>query len=72
MLAEGRRIFDRAGSHEQISDYTVPWWRVNVFVSLLAAHLGDETTTDDGAPREPAPVRHPPGDAPRADVGPLG
>ncbi|MFA7768257.1 helix-turn-helix domain-containing protein [Streptomyces sp. NPDC048723] len=44
LLAEGRRIFDEAGSHEQTSDYAVPWWRVNVFVSLLAARLGDETT----------------------------
>ncbi len=38
------RIFDRAGSHEQTSDYAVPWWRLNVFTSLLAARLGDETT----------------------------
>ncbi|WP_030729500.1 helix-turn-helix domain-containing protein [Streptomyces sp. NRRL S-237] len=44
LLAEGRRVFDRAGSHEQTSDYAVPHWRVNVFVSLLAARLGDETT----------------------------
>ncbi|MFD7788518.1 hypothetical protein ACFV4Q_36350 [Streptomyces nojiriensis] len=44
MLAEGRRIFDRADSHEQTSDSAVPWWRVNVFVSLLAVRLGDETT----------------------------
>ncbi|MFJ7592993.1 helix-turn-helix domain-containing protein [Streptomyces sp. NPDC097617] len=44
LLAEGRRIFDRAGSHEQTSDYAVPFWRLNVFTSLLAARLGDETT----------------------------
>ncbi|MEV7562691.1 hypothetical protein [Streptomyces sp. NPDC089795] len=30
LLAGGRRIFDRAGSHEQSSDYAVPHWRVNV------------------------------------------
>jgi transcriptional regulator with XRE-family HTH domain len=39
---EGRRVFDLAGSHEQESDYAVPLWRMNVFVSLLAARLGDE------------------------------
>ncbi|GHF51592.1 hypothetical protein GCM10010218_36510 [Streptomyces mashuensis] len=40
----GRRVFDKAASYEQTSDYAVPWWRMNVFVSLLAARLGDETT----------------------------
>ncbi|WP_240802045.1 XRE family transcriptional regulator [Streptomyces sp. A1136] len=40
--ARGRRIFDTAGSHEQASDYAVPWWRLNVFRSLLLARLGDE------------------------------
>ncbi|MFD7337172.1 helix-turn-helix domain-containing protein [Streptomyces violascens] len=44
LMAQGRRIFDKAGSYEQTSDYAVPWWRVNVFTSLLAARLGDETT----------------------------
>jgi transcriptional regulator with XRE-family HTH domain len=39
---QGRRIFDRAGSYEQTSDYAVPWWRLNVFRSLLLARLGDE------------------------------
>ncbi|MFD7560490.1 hypothetical protein ACFV9E_39110, partial [Streptomyces sp. NPDC059835] len=38
----GRRVFDTAGSHEQTSDYAVPWWRLNVFHSLLLARLGDE------------------------------
>jgi transcriptional regulator with XRE-family HTH domain len=42
-LAEkGQRVFDATGSHEQTSDYAVPWWRVNVFRSLLLARLGDE------------------------------
>jgi transcriptional regulator with XRE-family HTH domain len=42
-LAErGQRIFDAAGSYEQTSDYAVPWWRLNVFRSLLLARLGDE------------------------------
>ncbi|MGK8555050.1 helix-turn-helix domain-containing protein [Nocardia gipuzkoensis] len=42
LIADGRRAFDRSGSEEQTSDYAVPWWRVNVFLSLLAARLGDE------------------------------
>jgi transcriptional regulator with XRE-family HTH domain len=42
-LAEGRRIFDVAGSDDgDPSDYAVPWWRMNVFTSLLGARLGDE------------------------------
>lgn len=56
LLAEGRRIFERVGSHEQTSDYTVPFWRVNVFTSLLAARLGGEITavvaTQDAAAAE--------------------
>ncbi|WP_328297432.1 helix-turn-helix domain-containing protein [Streptomyces sp. NBC_00435] len=39
---QGRRIFDTAGSYEQTSDYAVPYWRLNVFRSLLLARLGDE------------------------------
>ncbi|SEC44266.1 hypothetical protein SAMN05428942_1488 [Streptomyces sp. 2112.2] len=39
---DGRRMFDRAASYEQTSDYAVPWWRMNVFLSLLLARLGDE------------------------------
>ncbi|MFI1308041.1 helix-turn-helix domain-containing protein [Streptomyces sioyaensis] len=39
---QGLRVFDNAGSYEQTSDYAVPWWRVNVFRSLLLARLGDE------------------------------
>jgi transcriptional regulator with XRE-family HTH domain len=42
LAEEGRRIFDSAGSSEQTSDYAVPWWRMNVFLSLLQARLGDE------------------------------
>lgn len=44
LLAQGRRTFDKAASYEQTSDYAVPWWRMNVFTSLLAARLGDEKT----------------------------
>ncbi|MBT2467351.1 helix-turn-helix transcriptional regulator [Streptomyces sp. ISL-66] len=42
LAEDGRRIFDKAGSYEQTSDYAVPWWRMNVFLSLLLARLGDE------------------------------
>ncbi|WP_026413894.1 helix-turn-helix domain-containing protein [Actinomadura oligospora] len=42
LVESGRRVFDRSGSEEQTSDYAVPWWRMNVFLSLLAARLGDE------------------------------
>ncbi|WP_109509301.1 helix-turn-helix domain-containing protein [Nocardioides speluncae] len=55
LLTEGRRAFDKVGSDEQTSDYAVPWWRMNVFVSLLAARLGDERTAveaQDAARRE--------------------
>ncbi|MFQ6394990.1 hypothetical protein ACLMAJ_16185 [Nocardia sp. KC 131] len=38
----GRRIFDKVGSEQKESDYAVPWWRFNVFISLLAARLGAE------------------------------
>ncbi|MFE0420921.1 helix-turn-helix domain-containing protein [Streptomyces sp. NPDC058953] len=44
LLTQGRRLYDRVESDEQSSDYAVPWWRLNVFVSLLAARLGDEHT----------------------------
>ncbi|MFF1373487.1 hypothetical protein [Streptomyces virginiae] len=44
VFAEGRWIFDRVGSHEQTSGYAVPFWRINVFTSLLAARIGDEIT----------------------------
>ncbi|MFE6776552.1 helix-turn-helix domain-containing protein [Streptomyces sp. NPDC057702] len=40
--ARGRRIFDATGSYEQTSDYAVPYWRLNMFRSLLLARLGDE------------------------------
>ncbi|MEU1778954.1 helix-turn-helix transcriptional regulator [Streptomyces abikoensis] len=42
LMNRGRHVFDRAASDEQTSDYAVPWWRMNVFVSLLAARLGEE------------------------------
>jgi hypothetical protein len=42
MIDAGRREFDRSGSEDQTSDFAVPWWRVNVFLSLLAARMGEE------------------------------
>jgi hypothetical protein len=42
LAAQGRRIHDAVGSYAQTSDYAVPWWRMNVFLSLLLARLGDE------------------------------
>jgi hypothetical protein len=43
LLAEGRRVFDSAGSADEASDYAVPFWRMNVFMSLLLARLGEES-----------------------------
>lgn len=42
LIEEGKRVFDSAGSYEQTSDYEVPHWRMNVFLSLLLARLGYE------------------------------
>ncbi|GGX77620.1 helix-turn-helix domain-containing protein [Streptomyces hiroshimensis] len=39
----GRRIFDAAyDPSAQLSDYSIPSWRMNGFLSLLSARLGDE------------------------------
>jgi transcriptional regulator with XRE-family HTH domain len=47
LLAQGRRVFDAAGSADgDPSDFAVPWWRLNVFISLLAARLGSERIAD--------------------------
>lgn len=42
LMEEGQRVFDASASYEQTSDYAVPWWRMNVFMSLLLARLGEE------------------------------
>ncbi|MFI7101054.1 helix-turn-helix domain-containing protein [Streptomyces sp. NPDC050161] len=58
LLDDGRRVFDTAASYEQTSDYAVPYWRMSVFTSLLAARLGDERTAveaQDAAAREVPP-----------------
>ncbi|MFF8566113.1 helix-turn-helix domain-containing protein [Streptomyces albidoflavus] len=62
LLERGRTLFDRAGSYEQTSDYAVPWWRMNVFVSLLAARLGDENAA---VAAQDASVRELPAELPR-------
>lgn len=48
LLTSARRTFDAVAHHEQEadSDYAVPWWRFNVFISLLGARLGDERTAE--------------------------
>ncbi len=46
LVDDGRRAFDTAGSDDAPSDYAVPWWRFNVFISLLAARMGDEQLAD--------------------------
>lgn len=47
LVDDGRRAFDSAGSDDAPSDYSVPWWRFNVFLSLLAARIGDERLADE-------------------------
>ncbi|MCS0639906.1 XRE family transcriptional regulator, partial [Streptomyces sp. LP05-1] len=47
LMSRGQRLFDAVASPEQTSDYAVPWWRWNVFVSLLAARLGDEHAAEE-------------------------
>ncbi|WP_051059254.1 helix-turn-helix transcriptional regulator [Nocardiopsis lucentensis] len=43
LAEEGRRTLDVAASDDsEASDYAVPYWRMNVFLSLLSARLGDE------------------------------
>ncbi|MGH3928014.1 MAG: hypothetical protein ACRDTT_34985, partial [Pseudonocardiaceae bacterium] len=42
LLDEGRRVFVVVGSDDAESDYAVPWWRFNVFISLMAARVGAE------------------------------
>jgi len=40
-LDAARRIFEVAGSEEQISDFAVPEWRMETFTSMLLSRLGD-------------------------------
>jgi hypothetical protein len=45
-LREGRRVFDVAGSYEQVSDFAVPEWRMATFTSMLLSRLGDPKATE--------------------------
>lgn len=47
LVDQGRRSFDVAGTDDGESDYAVPWWRFQVFTSLLAARLGEDTIALD-------------------------
>ncbi|MBT8228515.1 MAG: helix-turn-helix transcriptional regulator [Dactylosporangium sp.] len=40
-LDTARRVFDRCGSDDQISDFAVPEWRMATFTSMLLSRLGD-------------------------------
>ncbi len=77
LLGEGRRVFDAAGSDDTESYYAVPWWRFNVFISLMAARLGAEHLGPPGSGRGgpnpagvAAPIPYSPGDAPGPDARP--
>jgi hypothetical protein len=47
LLDEARRVFDVAGSAEQISDFAVPEWRFHTFASMLLSRLGDPGAVDE-------------------------
>ncbi len=43
LTEQARRVFDLSGSDDgEESDYAVPYWRMNVFMSLLYARAGEE------------------------------
>jgi hypothetical protein len=46
-LEQARRIFDIAGSSEQVSDFAVPEWRFHTFASMLLSRLGDPKAVDE-------------------------
>lgn len=50
-LEHARRIFDRAGSEEQVSDFAVPEWRMHTFTNMLLSRLGHPRSVEaqDGA-----------------------
>jgi transcriptional regulator with XRE-family HTH domain len=45
-LDVARRIFDVAGSAEQVSDFAVPEWRMATFTSMLLSRLGDKRAAE--------------------------
>jgi hypothetical protein len=46
-LDDARRVFDVAGSDEQISDFAVPEWRFHTFASMLLSRLGHPRAIDE-------------------------
>lgn len=46
-LDEARRVFDTAGSYEQVSDFAVPEWRFHTFASMLLSRLGEDRAVDE-------------------------
>jgi tetratricopeptide (TPR) repeat protein len=40
-LEQAQRVFDAAGSSEQVSDFAVPEWRFHTFASMLLSRIGD-------------------------------
>jgi hypothetical protein len=47
LVEDARRIFDVAGSDEQVSDFAVPEWRFHTFLSMLLSRLGDPAAVDE-------------------------
>lgn len=45
-LEQAKRVFDDAGSHEQISDFAIPEWRMATISSMLLSRLGDPKAVD--------------------------
>lgn len=45
-LADGRRLFDQAGSYGQVSDFAVPEWRMATFTSMLLSRMGHPRAVD--------------------------
>jgi transcriptional regulator with XRE-family HTH domain len=62
LLGRSRRVFEVVGSHEQVSDFAVPEWRMAVFSSLLLARLGEERSALDA---QDVAVRNLPDSLPR-------
>jgi hypothetical protein len=44
---QARTLFEHVGSHEQMSDFAIPEWRMGVISSMLLARLGEETLAED-------------------------
>jgi Helix-turn-helix. len=45
-LEQAKRVFDDAGSDEQISDFAIPEWRMATISSMLLSRLGDPKAVD--------------------------